>query len=152
MKALRFGIEIETVGLKRDDVAKAIATVVGGWLADRASTRRAKHQRCRDARRRVNANPTKGRLELVGRVALGTSGDHSRVWRTARCRCSASVRFAPHVWQRLPIERGAHHQHCFQRANKVRLSNLEASCAHCSREEICGRAVVVPLEATPSTR
>jgi hypothetical protein len=33
MKTLRFGIEIETVGLRRDQLARAIQTVVGGVSA-----------------------------------------------------------------------------------------------------------------------
>ncbi len=34
MKALRFGIEIETVGLSREKLARAIHSVVGGTVAD----------------------------------------------------------------------------------------------------------------------
>ena len=33
MKALRFGIEIETVGLRREQLARAIHSVVGGTIA-----------------------------------------------------------------------------------------------------------------------
>jgi hypothetical protein len=33
MKTLRFGIEIETVGLSREDLARAIHSVVGGSLS-----------------------------------------------------------------------------------------------------------------------
>ena len=34
MKTLRFGIEIETVGLSREKLARAIHSVVGGTVAD----------------------------------------------------------------------------------------------------------------------